>query len=177
MKTMDVDLVRKFMDFDPRTGLLTWLPRAEVYFTSPGQHKNWNARYPGNEALSSIYKGYKHGHILKMPFLAHRVAWAHYYGEWPNSLLDHINGQRHDNRIANLRVVNKIENARNAKMNANNTSGATGVSFRGNAWIARISDGRKLIQLGTFATIEEAVAARQAAERSLQYHENHGRPQ
>lgn len=83
----------------------------------------------------------------------------------PDLEVDHINGNPSDNRKVNLRVVSHLDNMKNRKMNANNTSGVTGVSQQDNGkWIARIAVNKKAIWLGTFETKEEAVAVRRAAE-------------
>jgi len=84
--------------------------------------------------------------------------------------VDHINGDRLDNRRANLRVVTPQRNQVNRKrLNRNNTSGVRGVSFRPNLsstkpWRAQIMVNRRAIHLGLFETREEAIVARQAAE-------------
>ena len=59
--------------------------------------------------------------------MAHRVAWAIYYGVWPTGMIDHINGDGLDNRICNLRDVTHKENARNSRRKATNKSGCSGV--------------------------------------------------
>jgi hypothetical protein len=91
--------------------------------------------------------------------------------------IDHINGDRSDNRITNLRSVSHSGNTKNAKRRGDNLSGMTGVSFfrpKG-TWRARINHNGETILLGYFRTYEEAVAARKAAEKIYEYHENHGR--
>jgi len=109
---------------------------------------------------------------------AHRVAWALYYDEWPNGTIDHINGDKLDNRIENLRCVSSIENARNAALGANNTSGVVGVHLHKDTgkWTAQIRANDKTIALGLFKKKGDAIIARKAAEKVLGYHENHGRP-
>lgn len=111
--------------------------------------------------------------------MAHRAAWAHYYGEWPELTLDHINGVRNDNRIENLRVAGNSINAKNLKMHRRNTTGATGVYRvrRSSRWLAQITADKKYIYLGRFDTFEEAVAARREAEAKYGFTARHGLPQ
>lgn len=84
----------------------------------------------------------------------------------PNVLIDHRNGNGLDNRRHNLRLCNHQENARNAKLSSNNSSGMAGVHWHihQQRWIARITVDYKKIQLGSFKDLDEAIAARKAAE-------------
>lgn len=86
---------------------------------------------------------------------------------WPPQMLDHINGVKSDNRIANLRSADHAKNAQNLKRTANNTSGAIGVVWHklGKKWQANIVVGKKTIYLGLFEDFNDAVAARRAAEK------------
>ena len=99
-----------------------------------------------------------------------------HYGVEPSGYIDHLNGDKHDNRIANLRDVDMSTNLRNAAGKSNNTSGATGVNWRADKgkWRARIMVNYKERTLGHFDTFEEAVAAREAAARKLGFTERHG---
>lgn len=88
--------------------------------------------------------------------------------------VDHINGNRADNRRHNIRIVSTQVNMRNLKMNKRNTSGCQGVTFlkpknkRCNGlWIARIGKGMDRVYLGAFHTFDEAKAARTKAEVEL----------
>ncbi len=91
--------------------------------------------------------------------------------------IDHINGDRGDNRISNLRVVTSTENNRNKAINKNNTSGVTGVTWSKSRrkWIAQIHIGKIGKALGGFDRVEDAIAARKNAETRYGFHENHGR--
>ena len=83
-----------------------------------------------------------------------------------NCVVDHINGDKTDNRKENLRLCQQNENARNRKRNKNNTSGVTGVRFhrQSGKWVARIKVNYRYIALGSYDTMEEAVIARKAGE-------------
>ena len=94
-------------------------------------------------------------------------------GAQPKGEIDHINGQRADNRAANLRDVDKAENQKNAARRSDNTSGVTGVYWdkTSKRWRATL----RSTTVGGFERKEDAVAARLAAQRAHGFHENHGR--
>lgn len=121
-------------------------------------------------------KGYFCGVVLRRKMLSHRVAWAMHHGSWPEGEVDHINGDKHDNRIANLRDVPRCINARNAKMYLHNKSGHNGVSWSKdkNMWTAQITINWKNRNLGSYSDINDAIAARKAAERGHGFTERHG---
>jgi hypothetical protein len=96
------------------------------------------------------------------------------YGEWPNCQIDHINGDRTDNRIVNLRAVSREENARNRKVPKNSSTGIIGVTKEGGKWRAHIRIGGKKINLGRFENFDDAVCARKKANAHYNFHENHG---
>jgi hypothetical protein len=184
-----IEELRRLVAYNPQTGALTWLPREPKHFRAgredkEGRHspahraKVWNSHYAGTPALAAIERaGYGHGDIFAKRYKAHRVAWALYYGEWPEGEIDHINGIRSDNRLINLRVVSHKDNMRNQRLSKANKSGVIGVcwaSHRGK-WSAQIKVNRKKLHLGLFGTIKEAAAARKAAERKYGFHPNHGR--
>ena len=89
--------------------------------------------------------------------LAARVAWAHYYGEWPKTLIDHIDGDRLNNAIANLRLATFQQNMWN-RAARKSSSGRKGVCWdkQKNLWVAQITQNRKHIFIGRFKTVEEA---------------------
>jgi hypothetical protein len=163
--------LRKLLLYDPETGLLSWKTR-------PAERKSWNTRYAGTPALHCIHEdGYRKGRIRRVLFRAHRVAWALHHGSWPAGHIDHINGDRADNRIANLRDVTRHENQRNMRRPSDNTSGRIGVWWhkRNQKWVAEIRTAGRKKHLGSFARFEEACRARAEAEQADGYHENHGR--
>jgi hypothetical protein len=108
-------------------------------------------------------------------YYLHRVIWLLVHGEWPETV-DHIDGDRSNNRLANLRSVSHLENMKNCRRSVRNTSGITGVSFRSadQTWIAYITQDGKRVHLGTFSAMDEAVSARKIAEKQFGYHQNHG---
>lgn len=100
-------------------------------------------------------------------FFAHRVAWAIFYGSWPENLIDHINGDRSDNRICNLREASTKENCRNCKRQRNNVSGHVGVHWHNGdqRWRAQITFEGKRIFLGQFVNFDDAVASYASAAK------------
>ena len=109
--------------------------------------------------------------------LAHRIAWLYHFGELPKEEIDHINHDRSDNRICNLRAVNHSTNMKNKSKYKNNKYGCTGVSVdkRSGRYRAYISEENKQEALGYYATYEEAVNARLTAlDAKEAFHDNHG---
>lgn len=163
--------LRKLMEYDPDTGALTWRHRSDA-------QKSWNTRYAETPALNCVHAdGYKKGRIARKLYRAHRVAWAIHTGRWPDHHIDHVNGDRSDNRIKNLRDVPRSENQKNMCKPSDNTSGRIGVWWhKQNAkWIAEIRVDKRKKHLGSFTTFDEACAAREKAEIEHGYHKNHGR--
>lgn len=109
--------------------------------------------------------------VSKKKVFLHRLAWLAVYGEFPKGFIDHINKNRSDNRIENLRDATKVENGMNRKLSSNNKSGFTGVSWSGThkKWISQISDNKKRILIGYFDDKESAIVARKEKEIELGY--------
>lgn len=179
-----VNTLRQLLRYEPESGLLYWLPRTVEWFNATdgrsAEHAsaNWNARYAGKEAFTTVNRhGYRFGAILDVHYFAHRVIWALCFGEDPPAGIDHINGDPADNRLENLRLATQGENMRNLKRPRNNTSGVAGVYWKAadRKWVARIRVDGRYVELGRFLSLDEAAAARKAAEQRCGYHENHGR--
>ena len=174
----DVELLRKLLSYDPETGLFVWAPRPVTDFANLRLANSWNGRFAGKSAFTGLSaEGYAVSRIYSQSRKAHRVAWAMHYGKWPDGQIDHINGDRADNRICNLRDVSHIENMRNASMQVTNTSGHAGISWCKitNAWRVRIGVGGRRLGLGTYHCFDTAVRVRRLAERAHGYHPNHGK--
>lgn len=161
-------VVRQLFSYDPESGRLYWRPRKI--------HRSWDARWSGKEALSyRDNQGYLSGTLFGKKYRAHRVAWLHYYGEWPEQV-DHINGDRGDNRISNLRSVKSQDNCKNYGIPKDNKTGVLGVRKepRTGKWTAQIRSDNKYKHLGTFVDFFEAVCARKRAELAMGFFEKHG---
>jgi hypothetical protein len=125
---------------------------------------------------SKIYKNQDKSGYLRLTYknkqyYIHRIVWKIHHGYLPLSIhIDHINRDKSDNRIENLRIVTPKENAKNRDYSngwSNNTSGKTGVHWNSlsKKWWARIKVDNKRINLGLYDNIEDAILARQEAEK------------
>ena len=167
---VDPEILKQRLHYCDQTGLLFWKE-------SNLMGKGWNTRWANKQALSSFSRdGYKKGMLFGKAVQTHRVVWALYYGEWPNGFIDHIDHDKTNNRIENLRIVTNVENQRNMSRQKRNKSGVTGVHWkeRDNRWQASIGINGKTKALGYFKEFEDAVARRKMAEAEYGYHENHG---
>jgi hypothetical protein len=154
---LTVARVRELLEYDPETGQILWRT------TGKGRRPNRVAGTIGPQGYSFII-------VDRGRWRAHRLAWAYMHGAFPVQDIDHINGDRADNRIANLREVSNRVNSQNRRRpGSDNKSGYLGVSWktRLGRWIAVIQvDGRHK-HLGSFATPEEASATYIAAKRQF----------
>lgn len=164
-------MLATYLDYDPEAGTLTWRARAI------DRPVGWNKKWAGKPAFTALSKtgGYPHGRIFGRLYKAHQVAWAMGYGEWSTLQIDHINHNKLDYRLCNLREVTNLENHRNRRMSPRNTSGVTGVYRDRTRWVAAIVVQKKAIHLGSFGTVAEAAEARRAGELRYGFHPNHGR--
>ena len=171
-----IETLRQILRYESDTGRLFWKERPARMFKDSRTHKSWNTRCAGKEAGNLRPDGYLRLCINRRPIYNHRAAYAIFHGEWPEKHIDHWNGVLTDNRPSNLRDADHCKNARNAKMNKNNTSGHNGVSWfaRDGKWQVAISFGGKRVYLGAYEKIEDAVAARLKADREHGYTKRHG---
>ena len=164
---MTQEYLHSLFNYNKETGILTYKVT-----------RNYNAT-AGREAgyiWSNGNKKYKHIKIDGANYRYHRVVWLYVNGNFPNGQIDHINGNTLDNRIENLRDVTSIENSMNRGIQSNNTSGYSGINkLPSGNWRVRINVNKNRINVGTFATFEDAYKARKEAEKEYGYHINHGR--
>lgn len=149
--------LRELLDYNPFDGRLRWLrtvnPRANAGDIAGG---------------NSLSNGYRIIGIGGRTYRQHRVIWLLVTGSWPDGEIDHINGNKSDNRIENLRVVTRTVNAQNERMARRSSSaGVLGASRNRGRFRSEIRVGGKRITLGYFASAEEAGAAYLAAKRTL----------
>lgn len=170
------EVLRQLLRYDPATGKLFWRERPREWFKSDRAFNAHNARDAGKEAFVTLHhEGYFRSMIYGRFYPAHRVIWAMQHDEWPDQV-DHINGDRQDNRLVNLRHVSHSENMQNKRIYSNNTSGHVGVFFneQRRKWQAHIRTDGKRVHLGMFASREDAIIARQEASERHSFHRNHG---
>lgn len=161
---IDAGLLRELIGYDPDTGRLTWKSRGAHLFPNgkqPNWHNAniWNGKFAGKPtAITPSSDGYGRVSLMGKRYLAHRVAWAIHYGEWPKLDIDHINMERHDNRLCNLRLANRSNNMMNTKKHQDNTSGYKGVYFEKQTgrYRAGIMRDGKNINLGRYVCAKDA---------------------
>lgn len=156
------DELREMFSYSPETGLLYWKEREG--------NNNFNVQYAGKPVGRTTKRGYRQVTINKVNYWCHRLIWKHVFGIDPREI-DHINGIKSDNRIKNLRDVDRSTNNKNIRREPE--SGVVGVHFAEGAkrWAAQISIHKRAKHLGYFVTKAEAIAARKAAEIALDYFE------
>ncbi|MBG23738.1 MAG: Fis family transcriptional regulator [Idiomarinaceae bacterium] len=129
----------------------------------------------GEEAGSFVGNGYGVICIDNKRYSSHKVVWCLYYKEWPDFHIDHINGLKNDNRICNLRKSTPRENMRNRGLNNNNTSGYSGIQKSRKKWRVRIRVDGKLMDFGSFESIDEAIKIRDEKYLELGFSCSHGK--
>ena len=159
------DVVRALFDYDESTGVFTAKVRRAVRVKA------------GQVVGSRNRSGYLTTSIAGKNRYLHRLAWLIVYGVLPDGEIDHINGNKADNRLKNLRVVSPSENNKNAKMPSDNKSGVIGVHWDAarEKWAVEIRSSNNKYRLGRYSDFDQAVAVRKSAEMRLGFHENHGR--
>ena len=180
---LDYEKAKRTFRYEPETGKLFWAEsRPREDFTTVAGCNIWNGQFAGKEVACRHNCGYLKLCLTKIDgkrkeYLAHRVIWLLTTGDWPENDIDHIDGNRSNNRISNLRTVTRAENMKNKSMPSNNKSGTIGVCWttKRGRWLATITVGRKTRRLGEFVNKEDAISARKKAEVELNFHDGHGR--
>jgi hypothetical protein len=178
---IDINILRAVIKYND-DGTLEWLEAPKWVFPEEEKfsqfylHKRWNSQNSGQPAITYTDKnGYRMGMIFKTRVKAHQVVWALHNGSWPETGIDHINGNPSDNRIENLRCVSQAENMMNIRMRKDNKSGCVGVYFLPDGrFTAQITKGGKTRHIGVFDTLEEAKSARLKAQSELGFSARHG---
>lgn len=178
---VDPALLPDLLGYNPDTGELTWRERPAELFPSEHRARVWNSKHAGKAAFTTVSTtdGYKYGMIFGRTYASHRVIWALVTGRWPADQIDHINHDRADNRLDNLREVVNQQNAQNQSLRSDNKTGFVGVRWSKphRKWVAHARRGVGGNYLGIFGCFGKALKARKAAEKELGFHPNHGKGQ
>lgn len=138
--------LQSILDYNPNNGIFRWKVDLPRMCTKVGA------------IAGSIGSRYANIQINNKRYQIHRLAWLYVYGIFPPQMLDHINGNKLDNRISNLREATLSQNQFNTKINKLNTTGFKGVrrTNRKTPYTASIRINKKIVHLGVFNTPEEA---------------------
>lgn len=134
--------LKDLLEYDPCTGVFI----RKIATGRCGRHK-------AGLVIGTVHaKGYLRARVDGSDYLLHRLAWFYEYGEWPDGEIDHINQDKSDNRIENLRIVTSSENHQNRFKQKNNTSGCKGVYLQKKTgkWVANIRHEGKTFYLGYY---------------------------
>ncbi|QMV32657.1 hypothetical protein 2A_00071 [Ralstonia phage Darius] len=143
------EFLKSVLTYDPFTGIFVWVGKP-------------NGRVEAQAIAGSLHSsGYIHIGIQRRVYKAHRLAWLYMTGEFPSSMLDHKNGDRSDNRWANIRQADSTKNCMNRACRSDSRTGMKGVRYDGRdgRFQAVIMISGKSFSLGRFASAEDAHAA------------------
>ena len=148
------------LNYDQETGVFTW------------KHDGTRGVKAGHVAGSRMTSGYIALSVSGKKALGHRIAWLFAHGEFAQGNIDHINRDKSDNRISNLRLATHEQNAQNRLKNCKNTSGYKGVTWhkRDKRWQAAITIKGKVLHLGYYKNPEQASIAYIEASKKYQSH-------
>jgi hypothetical protein len=151
-------ILKEYLSYDPETGVFCWNKKTTKFS---------NVNIGDVAGTSNHHKGYVYIKFMGRQYAAHRLAWLYMYGDLPDKEIDHINRNRSDNRICNLRDVHRTINCRNRSVSSVNTSGHIGVSFckKSQKWRAYFSEHGKQRMMGLFDSKDDAINARAYAVR------------
>lgn len=147
--------ISRYIEYDPLNGSLVW----KDHYCN-----NTKSRLVGHQITYLMNKGYISLVFRGKRYLGHRIAWLLHYKVLPKKCIDHINGNRTDNSIINLREATVKENNRNVSAKKNNELGIKGIKNESGKYRARIFVDGKHINLGLFADLQNAINARREAE-------------
>ncbi len=147
---LSVEFIRAILDYDPIKGVLRWKKRPDI--STRADRKN------GHVAGFKNKDGHLVIQIQKRRYPAHRLIWVLVYGHWPNNDIDHIDGNRSNNKLANLRAATRRENLRNMGKKPFNKSGYKWVSWHKptNKWVAQVRNNKTNVYLGVFNSPQKA---------------------
>ena len=157
---LDLQYLKTVLDYDSNTGVFT--------------HRTTRSpkAFPGAKAGRINTNGHRQIGLDGERYMAHRLAWFWVHGIWPSDEIDHINGNRDDNRIRNLRSATRKQNMENQALHCNNASGFRGISWHkaNEKWTAYVNHNGKRFYLGIYSSVTEAVAVVRAKRDELFTH-------
>lgn len=177
--------LKECFEIDVERGHLFWRRRPASHFkdnpvrSAINRAKIWNGRFAGKPVNPiGTDRGYVNVAINGVDYRAHRVIWKMVYGYDPVGT-DHLDGNRANNALANLREADQSINAKNNRMRSDNNSGKTGVHFDKSRkkWLASVNIGGRAKHLGRFTTFDQAASARDLAASQNGYTSRHGLPE
>ena len=152
---LSLERLRQVLRYEPETGIFYWIQR------------DTQKDKIGKNASIIRSHGYLNICIDSQYYYTHRLAWFYAHGEWPK-IIDHINGDRTDNRIVNLRSVDQRCNVQNVvKPRKHNKSQVLGAVKSKYGFYVRLQHNKKQIYLGHYKTAEEAHNVYLKAKRQL----------
>lgn len=154
MSELTVDELKEQLKFDPDTGCFTWITGKQI-----GQIAGTTATRGGYRKICLNYQRYS----------AHHLAWLYIYGVLPKQRLDHIDGNRDNNCIANLREADPSQSRMNISIGRNNTSGVKGVRWSKDRkkWLVTVQAYGVVHRIGFFTDLKDAAAARESAAKRI----------
>lgn len=161
IKTPPIDF-RTVFTYDHERGVLIR--------TTTGQPAS--VKFPAHKPTHKMYGYVRHS---GKDYAVHRVVWAVVHGAWPETSLDHIDHDKRNNRIENLRLAAPATNSKNLSRYRNNTTGYSGItSTVSGKFQVRVGHRGERKCLGTYSSLDEAIAVRDAVLAALGFHPNHG---
>lgn len=155
---MDILKLKEYLNYNEINGDFTW-----------AKQRRAKAQI-GSKAGCLTSEGYVAISIDGRRYKAHRLAWLYVYGVWPGGQIDHVNLNKSDNRISNLRLASSSQNSMNVRVRSDSRVGLKGVSLptgRSKKFGASITIEGKRKWLGRFETALKASEAYQRASRAL----------
>lgn len=159
-------LLNEYLSYDPSVGTLTWIKRPSKKV------------HTGSRAGTHLKSGYRSINLFGRSYQEHHLIWFIYYGEWVQEI-DHINHNKSDNSIDNLRSVTHQENSKNMKKLSNTITGEQGIYHdkRSDRYIATIRSKGKVVfsKSCTPDKVDDLIKEREAKLIELGFHNNHGK--
>jgi len=154
----EIEVVREYLDYSPDTGEFTWKKASSD-----------KSKVGSRAGRPRSVNGYWQLTLKGVTYYAHRLAWFHFYGDMPSKHIDHVNGDKGDNRITNLRLASPSENVANTGAKRDNTSGSKNVHWCSTKkrWIAKVKRDGKTHHVGTFREYFPAVHAAESARLDI----------